>query len=153
MNGYLMDTNHVTAWEAGNQSLIAKVKSLPTNNLIYTSAVTLGEISAGHQMTTGDAQRHHKVRQFVNLNLIPSVVPISHYTQDYYGDIIGRIWKQTTPSNPKTSTDSHLVQLGVNINDVWIVALAWERGLILLTDDKMSCIKLVVPEVTWENWL
>jgi predicted nucleic acid-binding protein len=104
-------------------------------------------------MTAGDAQRHHQVRQFLNLNLIPSVVPISHYMQDSYGNIIGRIWKQTPPSNPKTSTDAHLVHLGVNINDVWIVAVAWEQGLILLTDDKMSCIKSVVPEVTWENWL
>ncbi len=153
MNGYLMDTYHVTEWEAGNQSLIAKVTSLPSSDLIYTSAITLGEISAGHRMTGGDAQRRHQVRHFLNLHLIPSVVPISDYTQDYYGRIMGRIWKQTPPSNPGIRTDAHLVSLGVDINDVWIVAVAWERGLTLLTADKMSCIKSVVPEVTWENWL
>jgi predicted nucleic acid-binding protein len=148
-----MDTNHVTAWEAGDQSLIAKVKSLPNSDLIFTSAITLGEISAGHQMAGGDARRHHQVKSFLNLNLIPSVVPISHYTQDYYGDIVGRIWKRTPPARSGISTDAHLVHLGININDVWIVAVAWERGLILLTADKMSCIRAVLTEVKWENWL
>lgn len=148
-----MDTNHVTAWEAGNQSLIAEVKSLPNSDLIFTSAITLGEISAGHQMTGGDAQRHHQVRHFLNLHLMAYVVAISHSTERYYGQIIGRIWKRTPPSKSSVSTDAHLVSLGVNINDVWIVAAAWEHGLILLTADNMSCIKSVVPEVTWENWL
>jgi tRNA(fMet)-specific endonuclease VapC len=148
-----MDTNHVTAWEAGNQSLIAKVKSLPNSDLIFTSAITLGEISAGHQMTGGDAQRHHKVKQFLNLYLIPYAVSISHYTESYYGQIIGRIWKRTPPAKSSISTDAHLVSLGVNINDVWIVATAWEHGLILLTADNMSCIKAVVTEVKWESWL
>ncbi len=50
MNGYLMDTNHVTAWEGQNPSLIAKVDSLPKNTtLIYASVITLGEISASHE--------------------------------------------------------------------------------------------------------
>ena len=153
MNGYLMDTNHVTEWEAGNQSLIAKVKSLPNSDLIFTSVITLGEISAGHQMTRGDAQRHHRVKQFLNLYLIPTAVSISHYTESYYGRIIGRIWKQMYPARSSISTDAHLVSLGLNINDVWIVAAAWEHGLVLLTADSMSCIKAVVPEVTWDNWL
>jgi predicted nucleic acid-binding protein len=87
------------------------------------------------------------------LNLIAYTVSISDATESYYGQIIGRIWKQTPPAKPSISTDAHLVNLGVNINDVWIVASAWEHGLILLTADKMACIKAVVAEVTWENWL
>jgi predicted nucleic acid-binding protein len=153
VNGYLMDTNHVTEWEAGNQSPIAKVKSLPNSDLIFTSAITLGEISAGHQMTAGDPQRHHRVKQFLNVYLIPAEVSITHYTESYYGRILGRIWKQTPPARSNISTDAHLVSLGVNINDVWIVAAAWEHGLVLPTADAMSSIKAVVPEVTWENWL
>lgn len=155
MNGYLMDTNHVAAWEAQNQSLIRKMTSLPPNTLIYSSAITLGEISAGHQMTSGDALRRHQVKQFLDLYIVPNSVPVSHYTESYYGQIIGRIWKHTPPANASISTDAHLVALGVNINDVWIAASAWERGLILLTTDKMACIRAIITasEITWDNWL
>jgi len=148
-----MDTNHVAAWEGENQSLFTKLQSLPKNTLIFTSAVTLGEIYAGHEMTGGDAQRRHKVRQFLSIFVIPYAVSISANTESYYGQIIGRIWKSNPPPKPNIATDAHLVSLGVNINDAWIVASAWEHGLILLTADKMAVIKAVVPEVQWQNWI
>jgi predicted nucleic acid-binding protein len=153
VNGYLMDTNHVVAWEAQNPPLIAKLTALPPNTLVYTSAITLGEITAGHEMTPGDPTRRQQAKAFLNIYAVPDAVAVTHYTEWYYGRIIGRIWKRTPPAKASISTDAHLVSLGVNINDVWIVACAWEHGLILLTTDKMDCIREVVPEVTWENWL
>jgi predicted nucleic acid-binding protein len=152
VNGYLLDTNHVTAWEAGNQVLIAKLNALPMNTLVYASAITLGEISAGHEMTPGDLQRRHQVRQFLNLYIIPDAVSVSHATESYYGKIMGRIWQRTPPASANTATDVHLVRLGVNMNDVWIVACAWEHGLTLLTTDSMTAIRNVMTEVTFDNW-
>lgn len=153
MIGYLLDTNHVTAWEAGNAFLLTKLQSLPKNTLVCTSAITLGEISAGHEMTPGDTHRRHVVRQFLNIYIIPDARPISYSTAFYYGQIMGRLWKRTSPPKPSVSTDSHLVNtLGININDVWIVACAWEHGLTFLTTDSMTAIKTVTPEVTFENW-
>lgn len=148
-----MDTNHVTAWEAQKPALIGRLNSLPKNTLIFTPAVTLGEISAGHEMTSGDLQRRHSVKQFLILNVIPYAVSISHYTAPYYGQIIGRIWKQNPPPNPSISVDRRLVDLGVDVNDVWIVACAWEHGLTLLTTDNMAVVRRVTPDVTFENWL
>ncbi len=149
-----MDTNHVTAWEGQNPSLIAKVDSLPKNTtLIYASVITLGEISASHEMTSGDAKRRHQVKQFLNVYVIPDSLTISNATPLYYGQIIGRIWRRHPPANDKKRTEQHLVDLGVDINDVWIVASSWERGLILLTTDQMSCIRESVSEVTFDSWL
>jgi len=154
VNGYLMDTNHVAAWEEDNPSVLAKMKSLPEDTLICASAVTLGEIAAGHQMTQGDPRRHQQVRNFLNIEVIPYAVLISHGTAPYYGEIIGRIWKRYSPPKPAIKTEVHLVNLGVDINDVWIVACAWEHGLTLVTRDAMSCIKeVVIPDVQWESWL
>lgn len=147
-----MDTNHVTAWEAHNAALIARLDALPKNSLVYACVITLGEISAGHEMTSGDLQRRHQVRQFLNLYVIPEALPITLYTESYYGRIIGRIWKRYPPPRDK-SVDRHLVDLGVNVNDVWIVACAWEHGLILLTTDNMRHVRDVTPEVTFDNWL
>lgn len=147
-----MDTNHVTAWEAENQTLVTKLRSLPKNTLVYASAISLGEISAGHEMNSGDNQRRHLFRQFLNVYIIPNAVSVSHATDSYYGQIMGRIWKRIPPSKASISTDAHLVAHGVNINDVWIVACAWEHGLTLLTTDKMTLIREVTPEVKFENW-
>lgn len=147
-----MDTNHVTAWEAANLVLMAKLNSLPKDTLVCTSAITLGEMSAGHEMTNGDPSRRHQVRAFLNIYVIPYIVVISHTTEFYYGQIMGRIWKAKSPPKSSVSTDQHLVNLGVNVNDVWIVACAWEHGLTLLTTDSMTAIRDVTPEVAFENW-
>lgn len=153
MNGYLMDTNHVTAWEARNSTLVAKLEALPRIDLVYACAITLGEIVAGHEMTSGDLVRRHQVGHFLNLHVLPQAIDITLYTRTYYGDIMGRLWRQNPPAKPSVSTDSHLVNtLGLNVNDVWIVACAWEHGLMLLTTDAMTAIRNVTPEVTFENW-
>jgi len=151
--GYLMDTNHVYAWEEQKTGIVSKVQALPKDDLIFTSVISLGEISAGHHMTNGDARRRHLFRNFLNIYVIPSAIEVKHSSEDYYGQIMGRIWRKHPPSSPRTSTDLHLAQLGVNINDIWIAASAWEHGLILLTADKMACIREILPEVNWDNWL
>jgi len=152
MIGYLLDTNHVCQLAIGRQSITLRLAALPANTAIYASTITLGEIEAGHEMTTTTNQRkRNSVIQFVNGVFVPNALPVSHSTGVYYGKIIGRIWRSTKPQ-PRTTTDKHLVSLNVDVNDVWIVALAWEHGLTLLTTDKMTCIKSVVPEVTWDNW-
>jgi predicted nucleic acid-binding protein len=96
-----MDTNHVTAWEAQSPALVARIKSLSGNTLIFASAITLGEMSAGHEMTSGDAQRRHKVRNFLNIYVIPYALPVTHSTESYYGQIIGRILEKKSSIEAK----------------------------------------------------
>ena len=153
MIGYLMDTNHVSGLAVGRQSISDKMKALPPNTQIYASTITLGEIEAGHQMTVStDQKKRNAVIAFINGTFVPNALSVSHSTGIYYGRIIGRIWRNSSPANASVSTDRHLVNLGVNVNDVWIVATAWEHGLTFLTNDKMECIRNQVPEVVWDNW-
>ena len=148
-----MDTNHVTALEGGRPSIVAKLQALPADTQIRACTVTLGEIAAGNEMTVSTNQsRRNQLVAFVNAQFVPNALPISHSTGHYYAKIMGRIWKRVPPLKQSISTDLHLAQNGVNINDVWTVASAWEHGLVLLTNDKMACIRPDTPEVTWENW-
>lgn len=126
---------------------------MPKNTLVVTSAIVMGEMSAGHYMTDEDLLRRHQVRQFLNIWVTPYVINVSATTESYYGQIMGRLWKIPPLPKKSTDTDAHLVSLGVNVNDVWIVACAWERNLILLTTDNMINVRNVTPEVTFENWL
>jgi predicted nucleic acid-binding protein len=133
--------------------MVAKLKSLPANTQIRASTITLGEIEAGHEMTvTTDLKRRNEFIAFVQAKFVPNALPISHSTGYYYAKIMGRIWKRFPPAKSSISPDLHLATHGVNVNDVWIVASAWEHGLIFLTNDKMKCIRPQTPEVTWDDW-
>ena len=153
MIGYLMDTNHVSALAGGRPTMVAKLKSLPTNTQIRACTITLGEIEAGHEMTvTTDQRRRNEFIAFIQAKFVPNALPISHSTGYYYAKIMGRIWKRFPPAKGSISPDLHLATHGVNVNDVWIVASAWEHGLTFLTNDKMNCIRPETPEVIWDDW-
>lgn len=155
MQGYLLDNNHIEAFFRQGTTIIQKVRTIPAERMIWVCSITLGEIEAGHLMTqtTNQAQRNKYIK-FVNDNFSSFILEVSGHTRIYYADILGRIWQKHHPSNSKIKTEQHLLNLGVDINDVWAVAVAWEHGLIFVTDDKMACIKeAVISNVVFENWL
>jgi len=154
--GYLLDDNHVGAFIREEPGLMAKANANPPECLVWICSITLGEIEASHRgmtVTTNEVAREEYVRRLHD-KLDTFRVDISEFTPSYYGEIMGRIWQKHPPS-PKTKTERHLIDLGVDINDVWTVAVAWEHGLTLLTTDGMACIKEVVTkdEVQFDNWL
>ena len=154
MLGCLLDTNHIDAIFLKKISVMGKINSLPVDTQLRVCAITLGEIEAGHRMTqTTNQRRRDDFTTFVNEKFLPNALPISHSTRLSYAEIISRIWNRHPPANPKSKTEAHLLQLGVDVNDVWTVSVAWEHGLIFVTQDKMKCIKEAVPEVQTECWL
>ena len=155
MRGYLLDNNHIGALFRKDASVLLKLRSIPVDWQIRVCSVTLGEIEAGHRMTEPtDHSKRDDYERFVNENFLHHALEISIHTRETYAEIIARIWEKYPPANPKKRTEQHLVDLGVDINDVWAVAVAWEHGLTFVTADKMACIREVVgDEVQFENWL
>ena len=152
--GYLLDTNHVAALCNKNPVLTRKVESLPPDTQLRACAITLGEFEAGHLMThSTDQKKRNDATDFLNRIFVPHALPVSSSTRIYYSQVIGRIWQREGPAKASTRTEMHLVMLGVDINDVWVVSVAWEHGLILVTKDKMDSIRRAVPEVQVECWL
>jgi predicted nucleic acid-binding protein len=151
--GYLLDSNHVQAIFNKKPGVMAKLASLPRDTQLRVSAITLGEIEAGHRMTRStNQQRRDEYTAFVNEMFLPNVITISASTRLCYGEVVARIWERHPPTRG-VRTEVHLVNLGVDINDLWIFATAWEHGLILVTQDKMTCIQAAVPEVEMECWV
>lgn len=154
MRGYLIDVNHVGPFIRKEPGIMAKARATPAEHLVWICNTTLGEIEAGHRgmtQTTDQAKRDEYIRlmyeQFEGFR-----IEDYEHTPEYYGEIMGRIW-QNHPPSPKVESDRHLVNIGVDINDAWAVAVAWERGLTFLTHDKMACIREAAPEVTFDCWL
>jgi tRNA(fMet)-specific endonuclease VapC len=91
-------------------------------------------------------------------------VEISRHTAEPYGRIRAHLVQQFPPRGGWTKkkrteqmTDPlSAKELGIDENDLWLVAQAVERNLVLVTSDKMSRIREAVAEVYpdfgIENW-
>ncbi len=129
-------------------------RNCPPENIVWVCPISLAEIEWGLRITnTTDAQRRARCRRFIEDNALDFVRPIETTTRDTYADIMERIWRAHPPANGRIETQRHLSDLGVDVNDVWIAAVAFEHGLTLLTTDQMATIRNCVPEVLMENWL
>ena len=154
MPGYLLDTNHLSALHIKEPSILQKIATLPPGVQARVCVITLGEVEAGHQMTQStNQQRRNDYTAYINKEFLPTAISVSVNTRTYYADIIGRIWARNSPRTRRRRTEQHLLSLGVDVNDVWIAAVAWEHNLILVTSDAMTVIKNAVPEIRFENWL
>jgi predicted nucleic acid-binding protein len=160
LNGYLLDTNHLDAYFSRNQRFMSHLEPLaPERQIIWTSAISLGEIEAGYRITPNhDPQREADFRRFIQREFVQSpnfVLPVDENTRTYYGDIVGRICNAHPGRNPRQRTEAFLNAQSVDINDVWIFATAWAHNLTLLTHDSMTEIRRIVTdsEVPVRDWL
>jgi len=75
------------------------------------------------------------------------------HTGTEYGEILAKIYLHHPKIDPDQSTQKFLTSLKVDINDVWLVAVAITHNLIFVTDDDMQVIRDCVPGLRIENWL
>lgn len=160
MPAYLIDLNHVGPFIRQEPGIMAIARTTPHECLVWICGITLGEIEAGNRgmtQTTNEAERTNYIR-LVKQTFESLRIDTSEFTSECYGEIMGRIW-QNHPPSPKVKTEQHLLNLGVDINDVWTVAIAWEHRLTLLTSDGMACIKEALKEeiekgeVGFDSWI
>ena len=155
MRGFLLDTNHVDAYCRQEASVRQKVRSFPADWLVWICTITRGEIETGHLINeTTDQEKRDNFRRLLNEEFLNTEIAISIHTGSYYAKIISGILLKHPRKNSKIKLKEHLFQLGVDINDAWITAVAWEHNLILVTQDQMRCIREAVgSEVQFDCWL
>jgi predicted nucleic acid-binding protein len=157
--GYLLDTNHIGAEFDGHASFMERLQAAPPESVFFVCSISLGEIEASYLIAGRDPEVVRQFKRFLQETFLNGpdentyVLMIDERTREYYAHIISRIFAQYPLQNNKVRTEKHLVDLGTDINDVWIVATAWKHNLTLLTTDKMTVIRAVVPEVPFENWM
>ena len=157
MPGYLLDTNHISAYCEQQPNVIARIRALPAETLLFVSAITLGEIDAGHRINEPPNLEAQQARDafvtFVTKNFLPLTLNVTDRTCFHYGQIMEALWRDCLPLTHRTRTEYHLAhEFGVDINDVWIAASALEHNLTLVTQDTMERIVRVAP-VRIECWL
>jgi predicted nucleic acid-binding protein len=101
-----------------------------------------------------DQKRRDDYAKFVIDEYLHNTLEVTASTRVCYASIIGRIWQRHPPASKDTKTERHLVGCGVDVNDLWLVAAAWEHGLIVLTEDAMSWIREAVGrDVVFDCWI
>ncbi|MCY3551949.1 MAG: type II toxin-antitoxin system VapC family toxin, partial [Candidatus Poribacteria bacterium] len=111
---YLLDTNVAIALFAGDLAVQEKVK-----NAEYIVAVppVIGELCFGAQKSNRVTENLHKIDILVQQSI---VFPCDLETAQWYGIIKNQLRRKGRP---------------IPDNDIWIAAIAMQRGLILVTRD------------------
>lgn len=153
MPGYLLDCNHVQPYWQKNAVLCAKLAALGPSAMVRVCTITLGEMEAGHRLTHSTNQVvRDEFTAWINEVLLPNAIEISVTTRLYYAPILENILRKHPAG--KNRTELHLAKLGVDLNDLWAVAVAWEHGLTFCTTDNMACIREVVEGIVkFDCWL
>ena len=163
MDGYLIDTQTVSYWfdveRPQHRNVCDHVNALPDNVLLLVSAITIGEIAFGHATTTeSDAGKQVAFNRFVQEHF-PLSLPITKSTAICYSELRALLFgkypprgkKQRRPEQCFDPITSH--ELGIDENDLWIASQAYERNLVLVTNDRMARIRDVAGRLlTVENW-
>lgn len=173
-NGYLLDTNIFSLLSRARgrdldprcQAVLAKAKSVEATAQLFICAVTVGEVEYGLQLSSPikDAVVQAQVR--ADIASFPIIHSINqNVAARYYADIRARIFikygtlnaknriKQKWPEEMNCPTTAK--SLGIQENDLWILAIAMTYNLILVTGDNMPHINAVLRDedgVSIENW-
>jgi tRNA(fMet)-specific endonuclease VapC len=111
---YLLDTNVVIALFAGDLMVQEKVRNA---EYIVAAPPVIGELCFGAQKSNKVTENLHKIDIFVQQSI---VFPCDLETAQWYGIIKDRL---------------HRKGRLIPDNDIWIAAVAIQRGLILATRD------------------
>lgn len=168
MPDFLLDTQTIRYWFDDSSPFHETVRktadALPAGSHVCVSVITLGEIEYGIALTPfGMGGRLDEYRRFVR-DKLPRIVPVSGHTAEPYGRVRALLTERFPPprgwSTKKCAEQLYdplaAREFGFDENDLWLVAQAIERNLVLVSNDKMTRIREVLreiqPSVSIKNW-
>lgn len=158
MATYLFDTNIWSKWFRNDAGIISKVEQLDRTSQIFLSSIVWGEAIYGAKANKTDKFDFKSYSNFIHKSK-PVILPINGNVSEVYGELRALLFekyirkgKNKHPEqliDPVTATE-----IGIEENDLWIVAQAMAYNLTLITNDKMRRIFSIVPkELEYEIWL
>ena len=146
-DAYLLDTSIATiAWDGGHPShaLVRERLAAFGDDPISVCAISIGEKEYGLQVSPGiDIERSQAVRNAMSQY---QAWQIDHHTGTTYGQLRGALFKRYAPRDkrgrlaakrPEELVDKTTArELGIQENDLWIVSVAIQYDLHLITRDK-----------------
>ena len=156
MEIYLFDTNIWSKWFNGELFVTNKIAQLDKTSKIFLSSIVWGEMIYGAKANKSfDFESYSK---FIHKRSEPLILPIDRHVSNVYGELRASLFekfiqkgKNKRPEqliDPETAT-----KIGIQENDLWIVAQAVTHNLIFITNEKMHRIFTITPkEFKHEIW-
>jgi len=132
--GYLFDTVAFSRWRRGDAALRRKVEALPSDAVLYTSVISVGELTLGILKAPQEYKERLRQRTQEMLARFQAIIEVTREVAERYGELVSRV-----------PPGQHIGQ-----NDYWIAAIAITHNLVLITNDPDFDR---VPGLRKENWL
>lgn len=157
----MLDNMTTNLWFCGNQNVVARVEEIQRDSphsLIVISVVTFGEVVYGHARNTStDLARRAEFEQWL-ADKFPRPLRITKAHARIYGELKAVLFRLYPPQNKTRFVDRCFdkvsgSELGIDDNDLWIAAQAFEQNFVLVSDDKMNRIRTAAGAgLKCENW-
>ena len=163
MQGYLLDNNIVRYWFDGgcpeHGPVFQHIHRLPAGTPLAVSAITLGEIEYGLRVLDAAPDYEAELAGFIQ-EQFPMILSVTATTRIDYGTIRAQLFRKYAPRDlrRKLRLPEQLVDpvsglnLGIQENDLWIAAQAVAHKLVLVSNDRLTHLREVAPELQVENW-
>jgi tRNA(fMet)-specific endonuclease VapC len=132
--GYLFDTVACSRWRRGDAVLRRKVEALPPDAILYTSVISVGELTFGILKAPQEYKEQLRQRTQEMLGRFQAIIEVTREVAERYGELVSHV-----------PPGQHIGQ-----NDYWIAAIAVTHNLVLITNDPDFDR---VPGLRKENWL
>jgi predicted nucleic acid-binding protein len=156
VSAYLFDTCLISNWFRKIPAIEAKIQALPGSTLVYVSAISIGEVEFGHSSPKAtDPIKQAEFRKWIRATFEIPELPITSATAQSYAMFRRKLCNSFIKKGSyiQNYEDALSDKIGIDENDLWLVAQAHERNLIFATSDKMHHINTVVTGlVTVELW-
>lgn len=130
------------------------MREKPVENFMFVCPFVLSEIECGLVTAAEpDLDKQRACREFITAQAMENTLEVRVSIRHSYTEIVSNILRKFPKASEKTKLQRHLSDIQVDINDIWIAAVALDHGLILLTGDHMEKIKQCAPELRCDNWL
>jgi predicted nucleic acid-binding protein len=88
MNGHIFDTCTISKWFEGKPLIVSAMNSLPGDDLLYVSSVSIGEIEFGHlSKNANDPVKQAEFRLWIEKTFKDPVLPITKFTARSYSHL------------------------------------------------------------------
>jgi predicted nucleic acid-binding protein len=153
--GYLLDTSVASwLWDGGNRNhASARLRITALGDaLIFVCPITIGEVACGLAVSPAmDAARHSLVRGAMAEYEVLTMDP---HTGETYGQIRAAVFAQHSPRNSRGRMQKKVPEdliepttgktLGIQENDLWLVSVAVQYNLRLITSDEAEGMRRVL---------
>lgn len=147
---YLLDTNHCSELIDKNPVIYKKLASLDATP-VATCAIVRGELRYMVEKSIHKLENEVKVNNFLSGI---EIFPVDDGAADLYGKIKERVISKYGPKLEKPTRKVRLEDIGFSDNDLWIAAVAVDKGFTVVSSDSdFLRTKEAFTALRYETWL